>query len=179
MNVLYHLAAQREALVILIKKTHCTSAQRLVLLDYQLAGFSLNRKHGLATFVHERLKWTLSTNIHLHRSLNGCASTLMDIRQSTFTNLHRFVCKNPISRYSHIPVSMLATLIASMSLGFMMPTVQIENAWLAGQISAILPYFIIQRMPPTSTLVAGIQVTTRIFHLSVSIWTVVYQTDMS
>ena len=59
MNVLYHLAAQREALVILIKETHCTSAQRLVLLDYQLAGFSLNRKHGLATFVHERLKWTL------------------------------------------------------------------------------------------------------------------------
>ena len=30
----------------------------LVLPDYELAGFSLSRKHDLATFVHERLKWT-------------------------------------------------------------------------------------------------------------------------
>ena len=59
MNVLYNLATQREALVILFQETHCTSAQRLFLLDYQLAGFSLSRKHGLAMFVHERLKWTL------------------------------------------------------------------------------------------------------------------------
>ena len=27
--------------------------------NYQLAGFSLSRKHGLATFVHERLRYTL------------------------------------------------------------------------------------------------------------------------
>ena len=58
MSVLYHLAAQREALVILLQETHCTYAQRLVLPNYQLAGFSLSWKHGLATFVHERLKWT-------------------------------------------------------------------------------------------------------------------------
>ena len=59
MSVLYHLDAQRKAFVNLLQETHCTSAQRLVLPDYQLAGFSLSRKHGLATFVHEGLKWTL------------------------------------------------------------------------------------------------------------------------
>ena len=59
MGVLYHLAAHRQTLFILIQETHCTSAQRLLLPDYQLPGFSLSRKHGLATFVHERLKWTL------------------------------------------------------------------------------------------------------------------------
>ena len=53
MSVLYHLAAQREAHVILLQETHCTSVQRLVLSDYRLAGFSLSRKHVLATFVHE------------------------------------------------------------------------------------------------------------------------------
>ena len=58
MRVLHHLALQREALVIVLQETHCTSAQRLVLPDYQLAGFSLSRKHGLARFVLERLKWT-------------------------------------------------------------------------------------------------------------------------
>ena len=31
----------------------------MVLPDYQLAGFSSSRKHGLATFVHERLKRTI------------------------------------------------------------------------------------------------------------------------
>ena len=59
MSVLYHLAAQREALVILIQETHCTSAQKLVLPDYQIAGSSISRKHSLASFVHERLKWTI------------------------------------------------------------------------------------------------------------------------
>ena len=58
-SVLYHLAAQCEALVILLQEIHCTSAHRLVLPDYQLAGIFLSKKHGLATFAHEQLKWTL------------------------------------------------------------------------------------------------------------------------
>ena len=120
-----------------------------------------------------------STNLHLHQRLSGCASTLIDIRWSTFTNIHRFVCKYPISQYSHVPVSMLAALIASMLTEVMMPIVQMENAWLAGQVPTILPYFIIQRMLPASTLAAGILVPTRILHSSVSIRTVVYLTDMS
>ena len=56
MNVLHYLAVQLEAFVILLQETHCISAEKLVLSNYQLAGFSLSRKHGLATFVHERLK---------------------------------------------------------------------------------------------------------------------------
>ena len=59
MNVLHHLATQLEAFVILLQETHCISAEKLVLSNYQLAVFSLSRKHGLATFVHERLKWTV------------------------------------------------------------------------------------------------------------------------
>ena len=59
MNVLHHLAMQSEALVILLQKTHCTDAEKLVLPNYQLAGFSISRKHGLARFVHERLRYTL------------------------------------------------------------------------------------------------------------------------
>ena len=58
MNVLHHLAMQSEAVVILLQETHCTDAENLVLPNYQLAGSSLSRKHGLATFVHERLRYT-------------------------------------------------------------------------------------------------------------------------
>ena len=43
----------------ILQETHCTPAQRLVLPEYQLAGLYLSEKHGVATFVHERLKWTL------------------------------------------------------------------------------------------------------------------------
>ena len=51
----------------------------------------------------------------------------------------------------------------------MMPTVQMENVWWAGQIPTILPYSITQRIPPASTLAAGIQVPTQILHEFVSI----------
>ena len=51
-NILHHLALQSEALAILLQETHCTDAEKLVLPNYQL-------KHGLATFVNERLRYTL------------------------------------------------------------------------------------------------------------------------
>ena len=58
MDVLHRLAEQYEALVILLQETHCTCADKLVLPNFVLAGSTLSRKHGIATFVHERLTWT-------------------------------------------------------------------------------------------------------------------------
>ena len=55
MNALYHLAVQYEALVIL---PHRTCADKLTIPGFALAGSSLSRRHGLATFAHDRLKWT-------------------------------------------------------------------------------------------------------------------------
>ena len=110
------------------------------------------------------------TNFHLHRRLSGCTLT---------TNLPQFVCKYLISQYSHIPVYMLATLIASMLTGVMMPRVQMRNAWFHGQIPSILFYSITQRMPPASILAIGIHIPTHILHPLVSTRTVVYPTDKS
>ena len=59
MIVFQHLIEETEALVILLQETHGITADKLVLPNYQLAGFSSSRKHGLATFVHKRLKWTI------------------------------------------------------------------------------------------------------------------------
>ena len=75
MNVLHHLALQSKALVILLQETHCTDAEKLVLPNYQLAGFSLSRKHGLATFVHERLDTRFWTDFHRYRRSSGCVWT--------------------------------------------------------------------------------------------------------
>ena len=58
MNFLHYLALQSEALVILLQKTHCIDAEKLVLSSYQLAG-SLSRNHDLATLVHKQLRYML------------------------------------------------------------------------------------------------------------------------
>ena len=58
MSVLRQLAVQHEALFVLLQETHCTFAEKLILLSFDLPGF-LSRKHNLATSVHERLKHTL------------------------------------------------------------------------------------------------------------------------
>ena len=50
---------QFQALVILLQKAHPAFTDKLVIPGFGLAGSCLNRIHGLATFVHERLKWTL------------------------------------------------------------------------------------------------------------------------
>ena len=59
MNVLHHLALWYEALVILLQEAHRTCADKLTISGFALAGSSLSRKYGLATFVRDRLKWTL------------------------------------------------------------------------------------------------------------------------
>ena len=59
MNVLYHLAVQHAALVILLQEILCTSSEQLKFISFALAGYSLSRKHSLATFASKRLKYTL------------------------------------------------------------------------------------------------------------------------
>ena len=59
MNVLYYLSLKLKALVIVQQETYCINLKKLVLSDFQLARSSLCRKYGFATFVHERLKYTI------------------------------------------------------------------------------------------------------------------------
>ena len=93
MNVLHHLAMQSGALVILLQETHCTDAEKLVLPNHQLAGSSLSRKHGLATFVHERLRYTLLDQSPPTMEIEGCVWTLMTIKYSMSTNHRQRDCE--------------------------------------------------------------------------------------
>ena len=47
-------------MVILLQETHCTTAAKLAITNFTLAGSILSRKHGLATFVHNNLSWDLA-----------------------------------------------------------------------------------------------------------------------
>ena len=59
MNVFHLLAVQYESLIILLQKTHCTCAVEQTIPGFALAGSSLSRKNTLATFVYDRVKWTV------------------------------------------------------------------------------------------------------------------------
>ena len=48
-----------EVLVIVLQETHCTTTKKLVIANFERAGPSLSKKHGLATLVNEQIKWTL------------------------------------------------------------------------------------------------------------------------
>ena len=53
------LAYKNKAFIIVLQETHCTTADKQVIPNFSLAGSVLSRKQGLATFVHERLEWSL------------------------------------------------------------------------------------------------------------------------
>jgi len=53
------LACKDKVFIIVLQETHCTTADKPVISNFALAGSILSRNHGLATFVHERLEWSL------------------------------------------------------------------------------------------------------------------------
>ena len=59
-SMVERLAHKTEALVILLQETHCTCIDKLVISNFALAGSIPSRKHGLTSFVHESLSWTLA-----------------------------------------------------------------------------------------------------------------------
>jgi len=58
-SIIEQLAYKNKAFMIILQETHCATADRLVIPKFSLAGSVLSRNHGLATFVHEQLEWTL------------------------------------------------------------------------------------------------------------------------
>ena len=58
-SIIEQLAYKKKSFIIVLHETHCTTADKLVIPNFSLAGSILSRNHGLATFVHERLEWSL------------------------------------------------------------------------------------------------------------------------
>jgi len=56
-SVIEQLAYKNKVFMIVLQETHCTTADKLVIPNFSLAGSILSRNHSLATFVHERLEW--------------------------------------------------------------------------------------------------------------------------
>ena len=143
-NVLYYLALQSEALVILLQETHCTDAEKLALPNYQLVGSSLSRKHGLATFVHKRLRYTLLDQSSPTSEIEWLCG---DVDGYKIVNVY----KPPPRRLRSLDlpsVSSLMSLTVVMLTGFSIITVRTVSAWLAGQVLIVLSSYITPSMLP-------------------------------
>ena len=155
MNVLHHLAMQSEALVILLQETHCTDAEKLVLPNYQIAGSSLSRKHGLATFVHERLRYTL---LDQSPSTSEIEWLCVDVDGYKIVNIYKpppTRLRSWISQCFLTPVFTLAILTVAMLTGATTTTVRTVSAWLDGQVLIVLPCYIMPRKLPVFIPAAG------------------------
>ena len=146
MNVHYYLAIQSEALVILLQETHCTDAEKLVLPNYQLAGSSLSRKHSLATFVHERLRYTLLEQSTLTSEIEWLC---VDVDGYKIVNVYK-PPPTPLQTLN-LPVFAHPCLYAGdfncrHADGVTMTTVRTVRAWLAWQELIVLPSY---KMPRT------------------------------
>jgi len=58
-SVVEQLAYKNKAFTTVLQETQCTTADKLLIPKFSLAGSVLSRKHGLATFVHEWLEGSL------------------------------------------------------------------------------------------------------------------------
>ena len=162
MNVFHHLAMQSEALVILLQKTHCTDAEKLVLPNYQLPGSSLSRKHGLATFVHERLTYTL-----LDQSPPTWEIEWLCVDVDGYKTINVYKPRPKRLRTLDLPVFLisvctLAILTVVMLTGVTTTTVRTVSAWLVGQVLIVSPSYIMPRTLPVFIPAAGTLVPIRI-----------------
>ena len=154
MNVLHHLAVLYEALVIFLQETHLTCADKLTIPGFALTGSFLKRKHGLARFVHDRLKWTFVDQSRATLKTEWLCVDDDGHRIVNLTHLHQRVCKRMISQCWLTSFSMLAFLIVHMSTGVIEPAVPMENALLLGQALTALSLSMTQRMWPSFILAA-------------------------
>ena len=180
-NVLHYHTVQHEVLVILLQKNLCTSSKKLKLPSFALAWFSLSRKHGLVTFVHEGLKYTLLKQSPLKSDTEWLC---VDNNGYKIVNVY----KSPPTRQqaSNLPVFphpciYTDDLTVRMLTRAMVQTMWMESAWLIGQVLTTLLFFIIQRILPAFILAAGtvVPVLILILRLLVLTRTVAYLTEVN
>ena len=113
MTVPQHLV--EEALLTIIQQTHCIMTKWLVFANLELAGSSSSKKYGLATFVHERLNWTLCIQSSSSSDTEWLCGMLMDIKSSTSTGVHQHDSKHLIF-YSSLTLVLTLVILTNYTL---------------------------------------------------------------
>ena len=101
--VISQLATTQKVPVIFLHEIHCTNAYQLVIPHFALAGWVSSRKHELATFVHEKLSWTLADQSEERSAIQWLC---VDIDRCKIVNVY----KPPTSHFSLTVIPMFSYL---------------------------------------------------------------------
>jgi len=132
-SVIEQLAYKNKAFIIFLQETHCETADKLVNPNFSLAGSVLSRNHGLATFVHERLEWSL---VDQSPEQSETEWFCVDVARYKTINVYkpprlRFT-PTAIPTFPH-PTLYVDDLTANMSTGVTTKHLLTVKAWTTGQ----------------------------------------------
>jgi len=137
----------------------------------------LSRKHGLATFVHERLEWSLVDQSPKQSETEWWCTDVAGYK-ITSTNLHARDSHQRPYRRSQTPFCMLATSTANMSTGATTKHPLTVRAWTPGQHPTTLDCCMTQKKQPVSPLTDGTSAPTQTWPSRVSARTADRRTDV-
>ena len=60
LDIVERLATQHNVTIILLQETHCQTMGKLVINNYELAGYIVSRRHAPAVLVRNNLSWKIS-----------------------------------------------------------------------------------------------------------------------
>ena len=103
-SVIEKLNFKNKAFIIVLQATRCTTADKLVIPNFSLAGSVLSRKHDLATFVHERLEWSLVDQSPEQSETEWLCVDLAGYKIMNFYKPPRSRFTSSATRRSHTPV---------------------------------------------------------------------------
>jgi len=72
-SVIEQLAYNNKAFIIVLQETHCTTADKLVIPNFPLAGSVLSRNHGLPRLYMSGWNGHWSISLQNNQRLSGCA----------------------------------------------------------------------------------------------------------
>jgi len=131
-SVIEQLAYNNKAFIIVLQETHCTTVHKLVIPNFSLAGSILSRNHGLATFAHERLEWSL---VDQPPDQSETEWLCVDVAGYKIVNVYKpprsWLTPTTIPTFPR-PSCILATSIASTSTGVTTQHPWTVRAWTLG-----------------------------------------------
>lgn len=79
LTIIEQLAYTNKATIILLQETHCVATEKLTIPEFTLAAHTLNKHHGLATFVKQNTDWSLEAQSADDSELEWCAVKVHDV----------------------------------------------------------------------------------------------------
>ena len=86
LDIIRQLADSNKAAVVLLQETHCTADDHLKLQGYVLAGSTHSQQHGLASFIHRDMEWSVIVKSKTDSNIEWLITRVQD---TTVNNIYK------------------------------------------------------------------------------------------